>query len=47
MNTNELYTLWKTKATDDKDLIDELVSIDGQEEEIYDRFYRALEFGTE
>ena len=46
MNTNELYTLWKTKATDDKDLIDELVSIDGQEEEIYDRFYRALEFGT-
>ena len=46
MNTNELYTLWKSKATEDKDLIDELVSIDGQEEEIYDRFYRALEFGT-
>ncbi|MCQ4021649.1 MULTISPECIES: phospho-sugar mutase [unclassified Ruminococcus] len=46
MNTNELYTLWKNKATEDKDLIDELVSIEGNEEEIYDRFYRALEFGT-
>ncbi|MGN1112137.1 MAG: phospho-sugar mutase [Acutalibacteraceae bacterium] len=46
MNTNELYTLWKSKATEDRDLIDELVSIDGQDEEIYDRFYRALEFGT-
>lgn len=46
MNTNELYTLWKSKATDDKDLIEELISIDGQEKEIYDRFYRALEFGT-
>lgn len=46
MNTNELYTIWKTKATEDNDLIEELVKIEGQEDEIYDRFYRALEFGT-
>lgn len=46
MNTNELYSLWKTKATEDNDLIEELSSIEGKEEEIYDRFYRCLEFGT-
>ncbi len=46
MDTNELYTLWKSKAVDDSDLIDELNSIQGNDEEIYDRFYRCLEFGT-
>ena len=46
MDTNELYTLWKSKAVDDTDLIDELNSIQGNDEEIYDRFYRCLEFGT-
>lgn len=46
MNTNELYTLWKTKATEDSDLIEELASIENNDDEIYDRFYRCLEFGT-
>ncbi len=43
---NALYSLWSEKAVLDKDLIDELKSIDGKEDEILDRFYRSLEFGT-
>lgn len=46
MSAKELYELWRKKATGDADLIKELESIEGQEEEIYDRFYRELEFGT-
>ena len=41
-----LYELWKEKAVLDKDLQEELSSIDGNEDEILDRFYRSLEFGT-
>ena len=43
---NALYSLWSEKAVLDADLIDELKSIDGKEDEILDRFYRSLEFGT-
>lgn len=46
MDTNTLYDLWLSKATGDSDLIKELESIKGTETEIYDRFYRGLEFGT-
>ena len=46
MSTSELYSLWLKNATDDPDIIEELKSIDGKDEEIYDRFYRELEFGT-
>ncbi len=46
MNTNELYELWLKNAVDDTDLIPELESIKGDEEAIYDRFYKELEFGT-
>ena len=46
MGTSELYSLWLKNATDDPDIIEELKSIDGKDEEIYDRFYRELEFGT-
>ena len=46
MDTNKLYELWLEKATADKDLIAELESVKGQEEEVSDRFYRELEFGT-
>lgn len=46
MNINELYNEWLEKATGDPDLIAELESIKGQEDEISDRFYRSLEFGT-
>ncbi len=45
-NINELYSLWKEKATADFDLIEELKSIEGNEKEIEDRFYTNLTFGT-
>ena len=40
------YNEWLMNATADEDLIQELKSIDGNEEEISDRFYKNLEFGT-
>ena len=40
------YDRWLECATADKDLIDELISIKGNDEEINDRFYKSLEFGT-
>ncbi|MBP5606280.1 MAG: phospho-sugar mutase [Ruminiclostridium sp.] len=46
MDINALYKLWVEKAVKDPDLIKELKSVGGQEEEINDRFYRELEFGT-
>lgn len=46
MSHNKLYTDWCKHATDDKDLAVELLSINGNDEEIYERFYRTLEFGT-
>ncbi len=42
----ELYKLWLENATEDPDLIEELKSVEGDEEAIKDRFYRNLEFGT-
>lgn len=41
-----LYSLWKEKAVLDADLQDELNAIEGKEDEILDRFYKNLEFGT-
>lgn len=41
-----LYALWCEKAVADTDLLPELKSIDGKEDEILDRFYKNLEFGT-
>ncbi len=46
MNEMQLYTLWTQKATEDKDLIEELASVKGNSDAIKDRFYRDLEFGT-
>lgn len=43
---NKLYSLWREKAVLDKDLIEELNSIEGKENEIEDRFYQSLTFGT-
>lgn len=40
------YERWLAEATADADLMPELESIRGKEEEIKDRFYRMLEFGT-
>ena len=40
------YERWQQQPLDDQDLTEELQSIQGQEDEINDRFYRELEFGT-
>ncbi len=44
-NYNELYCEWKKNCTDEA-VCAELAAIDGKEEEILDRFYKKLEFGT-
>ena len=46
MDINKLYNEWLEKAVADSDLIKELEAIKGSEDEISDRFYRCLEFGT-
>ncbi len=46
MDVNALYNEWLLKANGDPDLIEELESIKGNNEEILDRFYRCLDFGT-
>lgn len=43
---NELYELWLKKTENDAELNEELKAVEGKAEEIADRFYRNLEFGT-
>ena len=45
MDTKTCFERWKTKALEDPDLTAELAGLT-EEGEIYDRFYRDLEFGT-
>lgn len=42
---NKLYKLWREKATE-KEVLDELIAVEGNEEEILDRFWQNLTFGT-
>ncbi len=44
-NVNELYKIW-LGSVKDEELRAELESIEGKDDEILDRFYRSLEFGT-
>lgn len=46
MDVNAIYENWLKNATIDPDLTAELESIKGKDDEILDRFYRCLEFGT-
>lgn len=46
MDENEKYLLWKNQNLLDEDLTDELNSIFDNSEEINDRFYKDLTFGT-
>lgn len=46
MDINSLYSEWLEKAVADPDLNAELESIKGNDDEILDRFYKSLEFGT-
>ena len=40
------YDLWRARATEDADVTAELISVEGNDAEIRDRFYRELAFGT-
>ena len=46
MDVQEKYLLWKNQNLTDSDLLTELESIAHDEEEIKDRFYKDLSFGT-
>lgn len=46
MEKKELFELWRKNATEDADLVRELDSMEGKEDEIYESFYRELKFGT-
>ena len=46
MEIKQTYNEWLENAVEDKDLTAELESIKNNEDEIYDRFYTALKFGT-
>lgn len=46
MESMKLYERWLSRATEDADLTAELLSVKGKDDEIFDRFYRDLEFGT-
>ena len=45
-NVREAYALWLEKAKGDPALIEELKKIEHDPDEIYDRFYTELQFGT-
>lgn len=46
LEMEELYRRWLENASDDSSLIAELEEIKDNKDEIYERFYRSLEFGT-
>lgn len=45
-DVNALFNEWKQNATEDQDIAEELAAIEGKPEEIFDRFYQNLKFGT-
>lgn len=46
MKEFEKYSLWLENAKEDADLIEDLKGIENDKDEIYDRFYTDLTFGT-
>ena len=46
LGIQKLYNMWLENASDDVSLIEELKEVKDNEDAIYDRFYRSLEFGT-
>ncbi len=45
-DVKKLYELWLEKTKGNKEMQDELLSVSGNDDEILDRFYKNLEFGT-
>ncbi len=46
MKYQDKLDLWLERATEDKDLIEELNAVKDDEDAVIDRFYKELEFGT-
>ncbi len=46
MDIMQSYDRWMENAVEDKDLVSELNSIKDNQDEIYERFYTSLQFGT-
>lgn len=46
MDIQKLYTQWAANATEDPDIATELASVKDKQDEVEDRFYRDLAFGT-
>ncbi|MEG1850045.1 MAG: phospho-sugar mutase, partial [Oscillospiraceae bacterium] len=46
MDAKERYAQWRARELEDEDLTAELAAIEGNETEIYERFYTDLVFGT-
>ena len=46
MNAEERYQLWLDRLPQDDPMRKELLSIRGNQQEINDRFYQEIEFGT-
>ena len=46
MDAFEKYQQWKNTPLEDNDLTEELTRLEGDETEIYERFYTDLTFGT-
>ena len=45
-DVKSLFSLWLEKTKDNPEIQRELLSVNDNEEEILDRFYKNLEFGT-
>lgn len=45
-DVKKLYQLWVENTADNEEIHAELLSVEGNDEEILDRFYKNLEFGT-
>lgn len=45
-DVHTLYNEWRRNAVEDPDVARELAAIEGKEDEIFDRFYQSLTFGT-
>ncbi len=45
-DVNKLYELWLESTADNEDIHSELLAVKGNDDEILDRFYKNLEFGT-
>lgn len=46
LNAKKLYDVWMSHDLEDKDLFEDLTQVKDNDNEIYERFYKNLDFGT-